>query len=216
MHKNVSFTARFQTLVAGVAFQAEVECADVAELSQQCRALYAAGEAEMVAAMLCFDLARPDGKGCELLDEESEELMRTLWKSLKVGAEHFFNERLGSYDKFNNRITPADLGVVFPDGTMRIVWDAEGSATDFDTALGVLSGALGMLLKLQQSAYGQQTEAEAEEADYASVKARRIDALFAAGLWPSMDDNFELLSAQAAERITEEYCCRPAPALAKA
>ena len=216
MHKNVSFTARFRTELAGVAFHAEEDCADLAELGQKYRALQSAGDVELVAAQLCFDLSRPDGSGCDLLDEDSEQLMRTLWRSLKVGAEHFFNERLGYYDKLNNRVKPADLGVVFPDGTMRIVWDTEGSATDFDSTLTVLSAAVDMLLQLQKAPYGRQTEEELDANDFNAVRERRIEALFAAGLWPCTDDSFEPLEPQAIADITQQFCRRRAPEAAVA
>jgi hypothetical protein len=185
------FKARFKTTLAGMEFLAEVDCDNLEELSQHCnKAAKAEQEIELIAAMIGIELNKPNG-GCYLLDDESEKLLVSVMKELKVGAEHFFNERLGSYDVLNNKVTPADLGMVFPDGTIRVVWDEESATQDFDTCLTILKGVVELLIQAQDMTYFKYTEEEYEANDYESLTNRRIELLFGAGLWPADDGSFE-------------------------
>ena len=117
---------------------------------------------ELVAVLIGLQLGKPNNGGCYLMDDDSEKIFVNLLNELQLGAEHFFNERLGSYDKFNNAITPADLGIVFPDGTLRVVWKEEHAAKDFDTSLELVKGTVELLLQAQEVRYFQQTDDELE------------------------------------------------------
>lgn len=154
-------------------------------------------EVELVRADFTLDTSRPTtpeghGNGCYLLDEESEKLLADLFNEVGIHAHHFMNERLGSYDRFMNRVTPSDLGTVFPDGAMRLSWTAESSKYSFDFVYSYLREVYGFLIQLQELKLFQMSEEEDEDNDFESLKNRRTSALFAAGFWPDADENEQL------------------------
>lgn len=184
------FTLRFKTTIVDFDFTSEVECDDIDQARAAFGALHGAQvDMEMPAALIGLVLAKP--KGCYMLDDCSNELLGSVLKVLRVGAEHFLNKRCGSYDPFNNSMTPADLGIVFPDGTMRLVWEEEHALFSFDETLSLVKGTVEMLLQAQEVPYFQETDDEINSYDSKSVSGRREELLFRAGLWPSEDNEFE-------------------------
>ena len=107
------FSLRFTTLLAGMHFTAEVECANVEAAKAAFTAAHTpAQEIELSAAMIGLDLVKPNNGGCFLLDEDSTKILVQILNFLELGAEHFYNERLGSYDPLKNTVTPSDMGPV--------------------------------------------------------------------------------------------------------
>lgn len=179
--------------VKGIKFYAELAYDTPAEVTAAFSKLDEAGmEVSLEDAEITLDLSRKDvdGKymGCYQLDDESNQLLAVICKELVVDAQSFLNERMGSYDPLNNRITPADLGNIFPDGTMRIFWHEENSRYSFDTALTTLQSAIGFLIQLEAMPLFQATPEEYEDSVYTGILRRRTAALFAAGFWPEEDE----------------------------
>lgn len=201
------FSLRFKTVIAGLEFISEVDCEDTTAARAQFQAVQnQEQDIELVAVLIGLQLGKPNNGGCYLMDEDSEKIFVNLLNELQLGAEHFFNERLGSYDKFNNAVTPADLGIVFPDGTLRVVWKEEHAAKDFDTSLELVKGTVELLLQAQEVRYFQQSDDELENDDFASLASRRLELLFRAGLWPSVDGEYEPDTAQTTARtLLAEY-----------
>src|SRR6476661_1705301 len=109
----VSFSFRFKTTLAGIDFIGEAECANQEEARAQfAKVLAQSDDIEFIAGLIYLELAKPKG-GCYQLDEDSESIFVDIVKTLKLGAEHFLNESIGSYDRYTNRVTPADLGINF-------------------------------------------------------------------------------------------------------
>jgi hypothetical protein len=199
------FTARFQTTIAGFPFTSEVECENTTELREACQKLHAANDSmELIAARIGLDLAKPSS-GCHLFDDDSEHLYIQVLKDLGVGAEHFFNERMGWYDKFNNRVEPADMGMLFPDGALRLVWRQEESKLNFDETLRITKRALEFLLQMQEVPYLCATEDEYNENNVDGVRDRRTQALFEAGLWPDQEGEYEEVEEDRVAALLEQY-----------
>jgi hypothetical protein len=217
MKLKTSFTLRFKAVIAGVEFLAEVDCADQIAARNKIMEMETQNQdIELVAALVFLDLAREDG-GCYIMDEENVEIYGELLRDdLKVGAEHFYNESLGSYDHLMNRVTPADLGEVFPDGTMRLVWEADTAAFDFGTTVELLTRAAETLLQAQDMPYFCQGEDELDANDFEPLKERRIELMFRAGLWPSSDGSFDTQKPEAVQAMLQHYATLPIPAYPKA
>jgi hypothetical protein len=213
MNLSTSFTLRFKAVIAGAEFISEVECADISHALTTLKTMESQHQnIELVAALTYLSLALPDGS-CDLLDDESTEIYGELLRDeLKVGTEHFYNECMGSYDHILNRITPADLGEVFPDGTMRLVWDKELAVFDFPTTVAMTRAAAEVLLQAQKLPYFQQTEDELEEGDVDKVKDRRVELLFAAGLWPDSDNSFKPVPPERIPELLAKYANSAIPA----
>lgn len=217
MNLKTSFTLRFKTIIAGAEFLAEVECADQIAARNKIMEMQTHNqEVELVAALVFLDLACEEG-GCYLMDEASLEIYSELLNDdLKIGAEHFLNECMGSYDHILNRITPADLGEVFPDGTMRLVWYADSAAFDFGTTVELLTRAAETLLQAQDMAYFGQGEDELDACDTEPMKDRRIELMYRAGLWPNSDGSFDTQKPEAVQAMLKHYGTLPIPAYPKA
>jgi len=217
MNLKTSFTLRFKTLIAGAEFLAEVDCADeIAARNKIMEMVTHRQEVELVAALVFLDLAKPDG-GCYIMDEESLEIYTELLNDdLKIGAEHFYNESMGSYDHIMNRITPADLGEVFPDGTMRLVWEADTAVFSFDTTVDLLKRAAEMLLQAQEMPYFCQGEDELDANDFEPMKERRIELMFRTGLWPNSDGSFNMQAPAFVQELLKHYATLPIPAYPQA
>ena len=202
-----SFRARFRTHLAGMEFNAEAEFDDINAFARRVRENDASDhDMVLVASEIAFDLT--SGTGCRKLDDESEKIFVNVLKALKVGAQHFYNERMGTYDPLNNVVTPADFGLMLPDGSLRVVWFLDEAASDFDTVYEIAKGTLQMLLELQDMVWGKATEAEYEDSIYDALEDRRIDVLFEAGLWPDTDNAFDAVSPSEQTAILEKYRLR--------
>lgn len=217
MNLKTSFTLRFKAVIAGVEFLAEVECADeiaarnkVMEMGTQCP------EVELVAALVFLDLAKDD-RGCYIMDEANIEIYTELLNAdLKIGAEHFYNEGMGSYDHIMNRITPADLGEVFPDGTMRLVWEKGTAAFSFETSVDILKRAAETLLQAQDMPYFCEGEDELDVGDSEPMKERRVELMHRAGLWANSDGTFSRQASGVVQALLKHYATLPIPAYPKA
>jgi len=217
MNLKTSFVLRFKATIAGAEFLAEVDCADMAEASRKITEMMSQSQdVELVAALTYLDLGKENG-GCYLLDEESLEIYSELLNDdLKIGAEHFYNETVGSYDHISNRITPADLGEVFPDGTMRLVWEADTAVFSFFASVDILKRAAETLLQAQEMAYFCYSEDELDEGDSEPLKDRRIELMHRAGLWPNSDGSFGMLPSDAVQELFKQYSTLAIPAYPKA
>lgn len=51
------------------------------------------------------------------------EVLESFLESKGCSLEHYQNERMGIYDQHVNRVSPIDMGTVFPDLTVRIYWN---------------------------------------------------------------------------------------------
>lgn len=185
----VSFRVAILTDINGVPFQADEECDDASALQALLDKL--SGVTHSVDRILMyFDLSKPNG-GCHILEDHSEQLLVEVFQELGLTAESFLNEAIGSYDPFTNRVEPANLGTVFPDGSMRILWSRDTAKADFATTRSLVHDTLEVLLKAQEMAYGQETEAEIN--DFAPERRiqRVVEMMFACGVWPDEDDKFQ-------------------------
>lgn len=188
MNLNTSFTLRFRTLIANHPFLSEIECRDFSAVRIVCGQLFAVDALEPVAALMYFNVL--DGGG-GTPDDISERIFAQVCEALKAGQEEFWNATMGSYDQWTNRVTPVSMGTVFPDGTVRIVWDEEQSVLGFDDTLRILDNALWLLLRLQKL-----PQLCASDEDYDNdlgegpAEDRRINILFEAGLWPDESGAF--------------------------
>jgi hypothetical protein len=189
MNIKVSFTLRFRTFIASHAFLTEIECADVADVRTACSQLLEVPGPELVAALMYFDVISAAGSAPE---DYVEKVFVDLCASLKAGHEDFWNEATGSYDPLTNRVTPYNMGPLFPDGTMRIVWREEISVLGFDDTLRILDNALWLLLRLAALPKFQPTEEEEEmHGNWTGPAQDRItNVLFEAGLWPDSSGAF--------------------------
>lgn len=186
------FSLRFKSVIAGVEFVAEVDCDNVDEVSETCFKLATSNEdITLVAARIGFDLVKPDNKGCYILEAAEEGILGDVLKELKMGVEHFMNHKIGWYDVLNNNIKPVDMGIVFPDASLRVVWKEETALYDFDKSFAIVKGVISLLLAMQSIAYFQETPEEVEDGNTQSAADRRVDVLFSEGLWPASDGDFE-------------------------
>lgn len=194
----LSFELRLRTQLAGHDFLSEVSCANAVEVLKLREDLAGLDqEVAMIAALVFLDTSHAEG-GCDVLDDDSAGLFNELCEHLKVGQETFYNSSMGSYDQLTNRVTPADLGHHFPDGTLRLVWDAESSLLGLDETVSILKAAAELLAEMQDMPYFCQTDDEMEVNDWESLAERRTRLLFDAGCWPADDDSF--LDVQEATR----------------
>lgn len=201
----ISYLFRFQTRLANQRFLTEVPCENLAEA----KAIFAEMAAEtldieLTAAMLYFQLLSAQAQGNNLPDETSLEILTELCAEIGVCEEEFWNASIGSFDPITNRVTPVNLGTVFPDGTYRVMWDTEKSTQGFDDALRILTGALLLLSALQGLDRFNATDDEIEANDRSSFKARRVSVLFEAGLWPDSDSQFPEDSV-AVDDVMQQY-----------
>lgn len=186
----ISFELRFRTQLAGHEFLSEVSCADSTEASSVCAKMACLDQdVELVAALVYIDTSHAGG--CDVLDDESMSLFTELCLHLRVAPETFYNQRLGSYDRWQNSITPADMGHHFPDGTLRIVWELESARLDVDETVRILKGAAELLAEMEEIPYFCQSDVELEDNNWTALVERRMALLFAAGCWPAEDDSFE-------------------------
>lgn len=175
-----------------MSFIAEAGSLSLDEAQAKCREVRLQEyDIELVAAQILLELSKPNSTGCYQLDEESEQLFVNILSELKLGAEHCYNRRLGFYDNLNNTITPVDMGINFPDGTIRVTWFEDQAAKDLDATWSLVKGAAEALLRAQELPYFQQTDQELNDGDIESVLNRRTELLYRAGLWPSSDNEFE-------------------------
>ena len=189
----VSLELRFTATVAGYEFTKDLSCASMSEAYSACHKLLAAG-VRLVAARIDIDMSRRSGhRGCVVLDEESVEVFGNLCKLLRVAPETFWNETCGSYDKYWNRVTPADFGHQFPDGSFRIVWEESQAAQSLDECIRILKAALELLGAMQDRPYFHPTEAEADApTNWRRPAMRRRTVLLAeAGCWPDSEDQYD-------------------------
>lgn len=189
MNLQNSFTLRFRTIIANLSFLAEVECADLADVTKTCQALSIAEGPELIASLMFFDTISGTTSAPR---DMALKIFAELCNALKVGQEDYWNEVVGSYDKLTNRVTPFNMGALFPDGSVRVVWDFEDSLLGFDDTLRILDNALWLLLKLQELPQFEPSEEELEEHGNCTdlVEGRITDVLFEAGLWPDSSGAF--------------------------
>ena len=200
-----ALTLRFKTVIGQSVFFAEVECADVNEVAKKCGEFGDTPfDVELVAALIYLDTSRPTSNGCYILDDESVEVFEELLSHMGMTPEHFVNQRIGYYDRFNNTITPTDLGISFPDGSIRVIWDASISKVSFDNVLKIVKGALELLFTAQEMPYFQPTEDEIDNGDDKASK-RRSDLLFEAGFWPNTENEFDLESTISVTELLSKY-----------
>lgn len=76
-------------------------------------------------SMLYFDMENSD---CEDLELET---LETYLESFGLNLEHYYNETIGTYDRLSNKITPTEMGTIFPDFTLRVYW------SDADSEIGI-------------------------------------------------------------------------------
>ena len=186
------FTLRFKKVIAGTDFLAEVDCDNLGEVFEKSfRLQQEVPGTSLSAALIGFHLGKLDGKGVHLLDAESEELFADVLTELHMGAEHYYNERTGAPDRYTNRVKPSDLGVFFPDGSLRVVWEKEHALLDLDASVDIVRKTLELLLRVQAIPYFRQTAEEIDNNDVDSVIARRLELLLKAGLWPTDAGKFD-------------------------
>ncbi|MCC5611032.1 hypothetical protein LC612_30850 [Nostoc sp. CHAB 5834] len=188
MNLNCNFLSRFKTTIAGMDFYAEHHSNNYDEyLSSLKAAQQATASPELSAVLIYLDMSQPDGNSAYQLDDASNELLDELCEDAGLDREPWINETMGSYDRINNRVNAVDMGAVFPDWSMRFIWSADKSKGTVDFALSLVRGAVELLLKAQELPEFKATEDQEDEGDYEPVKARRVQALFQAGLWACQD-----------------------------
>lgn len=89
----------------------------------------------------------------------------------------YYNEQVGSYDRFMNRVEPADLGKVFPDATCRILWNEDDATMEYHGILYATAVAINAL-----------SEANIGESDLDITEAedinKRLAVIYSALKWP--------------------------------
>lgn len=89
----------------------------------------------------------------------------------------YMNEQVGTYDRFTNRVTPADLGKLFPDLTCRILWNESDATMEFH---GVLYATAVAIKALDEANIG---EADLDQPEAVDVN-KRLSVIYSALRWP--------------------------------
>lgn len=172
---NTSLTARLQILLNDAAFVTEQDYDTPDELREKLEAmsqhLGSGAVITLEAALLYVDLDRG-------LDEDSEVVLGRLLDAAGMDAESFFSEAAGSYDHFNNRVTAADMGLIFPDGTLRVVWTKERPVHSLQESLDLVVKAVGLLVAAQELPYS----AADDDDESAVLRNERTEILRAHGM----------------------------------
>jgi hypothetical protein len=190
-----SFLMRFGARLAGLDFTAETEADDYADAVRQYERItklsHITVERNLTAAQFLFDLEKPDNGGCYLLEDESAVLLTYVLENRGLGIERYENQTMGSYDRFMNRVTAADMGMVFPDGSLRVVLNWDNARIDFQAAFIFTKTLLEVILQMQDMPYFKATEEEEDNSNASAASARMKTALFDLGLWPADDDTYK-------------------------
>ena len=165
---NTNFTARMQILINDTAFVAEHDYDTVGELrsSMDAMILSSGSPITLEAVLMCMELETH-------LDENSQAVLGRLLDAQGLVSESFFSEDAGSYDRFTNRVTAEDMGLVFPDGTLRTVWTRESSVDSLENSLNTLVQAVSLLADAQDLPY----TADDDEDESAIWQNERTDIL---------------------------------------
>lgn len=138
--------------------------------------------------------------GCHVLNDTAEELFTEVAESLNCAKQDYLNRRLGSYDKWSGNLTPMNLGIVFPDGSVRLCWSKEEAPMSLDKTCVILQRCYEALVNLQAHPYCQSTEDEVNGDVKDTREKRFIECLFKCGVWPDEDNHFTPMSQAQFER----------------
>lgn len=165
-----SLTARLQIILNDVAFVAEedYETLDELRIGMEVMSQHLGSRAVITleAALLYF---YPETG----LDENSQVVIGRMLHAMGMGAEDFFSEPAGSYDRYTNRVTAANMGLVFPDGSVRIVWENVQSKESLRASYALVSQAIDLLVAAQGLPYS----ADEDEDENDILQNERTDIL---------------------------------------
>ena len=173
---HTSLTARLQIMLNDAAFVAEQDYDNLEDLRAKLEAMaqhLGSGAVITLEAALIY-IEPTDGH----LDEDSQVVLGRLLESVGLDAESFFSEAAGSYDRFTNRVTAADMGLVFPDGTIRVVWTSVRSTQSLQASFDTVVKAVGLLVQAQDLPY----TADDDEDESDILQNERTDILRANGM----------------------------------
>jgi hypothetical protein len=225
MHLHTFFTLRFQALIAGIEFDAEVECANSSEARDTLDDLGTSRpRAKLQAALVDISLASQRGNDCYQLDYESRQIYAELMRDyLRVGPEHFYHAGLTPDDYSRNRTTLDAMSATSHVGTLRFSWEKGVAALDFDLTVEYARQAVEALLQIQQVPHFRRIAAQSASAftdesqlwddeDAVAVQVRRTEFLYAAGLWPAEDGQLAEQPDQSIQDLLVPYAALPVPA----
>lgn len=131
-----------------------------------------------------------DGDAILDLDEFNQNILGEVMKQAKLSPDTFENYSMGGYDRLTNRVTPLNLGMVFPDGTMRFLWTPKDSPLSIQDSIALMRGTITALSEMHKDPYYSSTDAEINGEVEDKAEDRRIERLFELGFWPDVTDTF--------------------------
>lgn len=135
------------------------------------------------------------------LNEISQHVFVGLASVIGISIESYLNGLEGHYDPLSNRLSSVNLGIQFPDRSIRANWNPS-IKHELRTVILVLQQALHLILRAQDLSYFEQSEDE--ETSEAAIN-RLSDLLFDAGFWPSEEDEFHIKSKGVVNSLLAQY-----------
>lgn len=172
---NTSLTARLQIRLNDAAFVSEQDYTTLDELREKLNTM---SQHLGSGAVITIEAALIYIEPAQGLDEDSQIVLGRVLDEAGMSAESFFSEAAGSYDRFNNRVTAADMGLVFPDGTVRVVWTKEHSVDSLKASFDTVVQAVGLLAEAQNLPYS----ADDDEDEGCILRNERTGILRANGI----------------------------------
>lgn len=147
---------------------------------------------QLTRAEMCFSTYHESSGTCEALKDTYEEIFETfVGLSDKTegnqNVQRYLNYVTGGYDRFMNRVTPSDFGITFPDGSIRVMWDADDCIWNFDEAYKRFGTFLTVLMEMSRHNYFNATDGELDSGESVAEFNRKMDFLRTHGLLPSED-----------------------------
>jgi hypothetical protein len=187
MKVDISLDLKIETTIAEIPFLALVEDLSIANAKELINKIgFENDNAQLKAGLIVLE-AKENGSGVYVLDDLGQESFINLVKVLGCEIETYYNDTMGSYDQYTNRVTPADLGHQFPDGTWRIVWEKQEGSLNKDLFITAerLAGAIDLLIDLSSHKDFTEELLFNDEKTKDELINLRIAEMFDAGFWPS-------------------------------
>lgn len=202
----VSFALRLKTKITGFGFLADIDCKNQDEVMEVRRKLLTKpNKVEIVAACFCFDAFRPDRKSYYLFDDVNKEILGNVLNSLHIGIKNPSKSYTTSFDIDLDTIKLENSGIVFPDGSMRMIWRKDNSKKSFDESFDIIKAAVQTLMTMQQMPYFQASENEYESKNFSGLASRRKKAMIELGIYPVKNGNFMLRSENEREELLRSF-----------
>lgn len=105
-----------------------------------------------------------------------EETWCTLLNYVGIRPGNFENHALGAYDPIVNRVNPMNMGIVFPDGCVRCIWDHEDHPIELEQTVDYVRQSLAFLQSISTLPCIRETDEHVNTGDSGALQ-RRIDYL---------------------------------------